>query len=445
MRSTRRRVLFTAFFAFIYFAAQNGCGALAQVEEAHAGPEPRSIIEARSRGKTPVVLEGNVVTRVEDINEGEAGPHEVEVAEGLQIRDDLRKKVIGIEACYPKTHGRYPVIVFSHGAIASARDYRLMAAYWASNGYVCVLPTHDDAVTLHMTPGEKISVLKLMKLAKVSKTSIQQRQLDISKTIDALPTLAERVPNLADKIDVDKIALCGHHAGAFAVQATAGGSIGKANKEKNFDDRVKAVVAITGKDWQQPDVSKDDLDGVKLPMMIVSLSIDGKSLADSRRQFFKAMENAPPGNKYFVTADVVGKIDKPTIRALRDAVKKSNVELISFHPFRKLRGSSKRSEKQSIRTADAGSISASQTTGASNIKVSDVADNERVGANVLNTLGLGSLLPERADRGGFVFLMSYTVPFLDGYLKNDSAALEKLMSEDGRSFGDMIEAKIERY
>jgi dienelactone hydrolase len=381
-----------------------------------------------------VVLEGTVVTRVEDISAGEAGPHAVEVADGLLIRDQARNKSIGVEVCYPKTAKLFPVIIFSHGAIASARDYRLLAAYWASYGYVCVLPTHDDAVSLHMTPGNKISVLKLARLAKVSKTSIEQRQQDVAKTIDALALLPEKVPGLRDKLDLKNIALAGHHAGAFAAQATAGASIGKANKQRAFDERIKAVVAITGKDWQQPDIARDDLAQVKMPLMIISFSIDGSSLAGSRQRFFKAMENAPAGNKFFVTADVVGKIEKPSLATIRKAVKNSNVELISFHPFRKLRKSFQKDEQTST--------PGEQTE---NVKVGEIEENERVGASVLQSLGLGSLLPERANRGGFTFLMSFTIPFLDGYLKDDKAALERLVAEDGRTFGDMIVAKIERY
>ncbi len=427
------RDLYIGFFALCFFATQNCISAWAQDSQTSTA----------QKNKEPIVLEGNVVTRVEEMSDGGAGPFAVEVAEGLQIRDEARKKNIAIEACYPKNSGRFPVIIFSHGAIASARDYRLLAAYWASHGYVCVLPTHEDAVTLHMTPGEKISVLKLVKLAKVSRSSIEERQLDISRTIDALSRLADVVPNLSDKMDQERIALCGHHAGAFAVQASAGGAIGRANKEKKFDTRLKAVVAITGKDWQQPDISRNDLDQVQLPMMIVSLSIDGKPLRESRQRFYKAMENAPAGNKYFVTADVVGQIDKPTIKTIRDAVKNSNVELLPFHPFRKLRGAFRTDGKSSMRGGHETMANAANTS--AGVKVGEVAENERVGASVLQSLGLGSLLPDRADRGGFNFLMSYTVPFLDGYLKNDSTALAKLMSEDGHSFGDMIEAKIERY
>ena len=427
------RDLYITVFALCFFATQSCSAAWAQ--------DPQ--ISRPQKNNEPIVLQGNVVTRVEEMSDEGAGPFAVEVAEGLQIRDDARKKNIAIEACYPKNSGRFPVIIFSHGAIASARDYRLLAAYWASHGYVCVLPTHEDAVTLHMTPGEKISVLKLVKLAKVSRNSIEERQLDISRTIDALSRLADVVPNLSGKMDHDRIALCGHHAGAFAVQASAGGAIGKANKAKQFDSRIKAVVAITGKDWQQPEISRYDLDQIRLPMMIVSLSIDGKPLKESRQRFYRAMENAPSGNKYFVTADVVGQIDKPTIKTIRDAVKNSNVDLLPIHPFRKLRGAFRRDGKPLMRAGNDTNASVANTS--SGLKVGDIAENERVGASVLQSLGLGSLLPDRADKGGFNFLMSYTVPFLDGYLKNDSAALAKLMSEDGHSFGDMIEAKIERY
>lgn len=386
--------------------------------------------------KPPVFLEGNVVTRVEQVTEDGAGPHEVEVAEGIVISDAEREKSIGIEVCYPKSNGRFPVIVFSHGSIASARDYRPLAAYWASHGYVCVMPTHDDALALHTTPGSKVSVVKLIKLARVTKGTIVMRQLDIAKSIDALPALPGKVDGLSEKIDTEHIAVVGHHAGAYAAQISAGATIGRANKSKDFDSRVKAVIAIDAvKDWWQPDLKKDALDSVTLPIMEISFNLYGDSLNSVRRRLHKAMDKAPSGNKYVVIADVIGDMGQPSRAKVRQAVKNSNVELVSFHPLKSFFSLFTPKPYKPAKT-----LSSQEQ-----IRLAKVDETERVGANVLSSLGLTSLLPVQSEKAAFNFMMSFTLPFLDGYLKDDKAALEKLNREDKRAFGDTIVTTVERY
>lgn len=398
--------------------------------------KPGGTKASHSKASLPVFLEGNVITRVEQVTEDGAGPHEVEVAEGLVISDAERKKSIAVEMCYPKTNGKFPVIIFSHGSIASARDYRPLAAYWASHGYVCVMPTHDDALALHMTPGEKVSVVKLIKLARVTRGTIVQRQLDIAKTIDALPALSNKVDGLNDKVDTEHVAIVGHHAGAYAAQISAGASIGRANKDRAADSRVKAIIAIDAvKDWWQPDIKKNALDSVNLPLMEISFSLYGNSLDSTRRRLHKAMNKAPSGNKYVVIADVVGDMGQPSRAKVREAVKNSNVELVSFHPLRSFFSL----------FGPKPSRPAKNLTPQEQLKLAKIEGTERVGASVLGSLGLTTLLPVQSERAAFNFMMSFTLPFLDGYLKDDKAALERLNQEDKRTFGDTIVTTVERY
>ena len=65
-----------------------------------------------------IILEGKVVTKVEEVESEEAGSYTVEIASGLSLIDSKRKKVIPLEVAYPKNSGNFPVIVFSHAAIA---------------------------------------------------------------------------------------------------------------------------------------------------------------------------------------------------------------------------------------------------------------------------------------------------------------------------------------
>ncbi|MBX9669909.1 MAG: hypothetical protein K2X93_19965 [Candidatus Obscuribacterales bacterium] len=384
-----------------------------------------------------IVLEGNVSTRVESTEAGNSGPFEVEVAEGLSIRDDTRNKRIRLETCYPKSAGHFPVIVFSHGAVASARDYRPLAAYWASHGYVCVLPTHSDAASLNMQPGEKISVFKLAKLAGVNGSTVEQRCLDLTQTLDALPQLEQRVSGLTNKMDMAAIAIAGHHAGAFAAEVAGGAAVGRKTKSSGADQRVRAVIAITGKDWHQPNLDADDFVAVQLPMLMVSVNPDGGDLKGSRSRLLKAIERAPAGNKYMLTIDPVTKVQRPSLMQVRRAIKDSNVELVSFHPVRKRRFSFGR---HAINKASNGLYNGDE------IKTSDIDSAERVGTDLLKSLGLQSLLRnESGAKGKFNFVMSLTLPFLDAYLRGDKSSLEELSGQESRCFGDSIVARIERF
>src|SRR6476660_9432957 len=66
----------------------------------------------------------------------------------FSIHDAARNKDLPITAYFPK-EGGYPVIVFSHGALGSGKSYVNLHSFWASRGYVCLAPTHDDSLTLH--------------------------------------------------------------------------------------------------------------------------------------------------------------------------------------------------------------------------------------------------------------------------------------------------------
>ncbi len=384
-----------------------------------------------------IVLEGNISTRVETVEAGNSGPFEVEAAEGLSIRDDTRNKRISLETCYPKSAGLFPVIVFSHGAVASARDYRPLAAYWASHGYVCVLPTHSDAASLNMRPGERISVFKLAKLAGVNGSTVEQRCLDLTQTLDALPQLGERVSGLSHKMDLASIAIAGHHAGAFAAEVAGGAAVGRKTKSSRSDQRVRAVIAITGKDWHQPNLDADDFVAVQLPMLMVSVNPDGGDLKGSRSRLLKAIERAPAGNKYILTIDPVTKLQRPSLMQVRRAIKNSNVELVSFHPVRKLRSSFGR---PAVNKASNG------LNGGDEIKTSDVDSTERVGTDLMKSLGLQSLFRnESGAKGKFNFVMSLTLPFLDAYLRGDKSSLDQLSRQESCSFEDSIVARIERF
>lgn len=75
-----------------------------------------------------------------------AGPYKVLTADNIALHDLARKKYIPIKIYYPDAAGPFPVIIFSHGALASKDNYSAFGQFWASNGYVSIHLSHADSV-----------------------------------------------------------------------------------------------------------------------------------------------------------------------------------------------------------------------------------------------------------------------------------------------------------
>ena len=82
------------------------------------------------------------------------GPCAVEVATDIVLHDAKRNKDLPVHLTFPKAEGRYPIIVFSHGAGGSG-DMVLtgLPKFWSSHGYVCLMPTHADSIKLRRQQG----------------------------------------------------------------------------------------------------------------------------------------------------------------------------------------------------------------------------------------------------------------------------------------------------
>jgi predicted dienelactone hydrolase len=80
-----------------------------------------------------------------DPNKAPAGALKVTRVDDIKLNDEGRKKELVLSAVFPEDTGKYPVIVFSHGANAYATSGNALAEYWASHGFVVLIPAHTDA------------------------------------------------------------------------------------------------------------------------------------------------------------------------------------------------------------------------------------------------------------------------------------------------------------
>src|SRR5882672_12262884 len=141
----------------------------------------------------------------------EPGPHTVSEVEDLALHDVSRGKDLHVRVFYPNEAGKYPVIVFSHGAGGSQSCCDGLTRHWATHGYVTIQPTHDDSAVQRRNQGEEnIRFMQAVREALKKPALWESRPRDISYVLDALPSLENRVPGLAGKMDAERVGVGGH-------------------------------------------------------------------------------------------------------------------------------------------------------------------------------------------------------------------------------------------
>src|SRR5271170_130788 len=83
------------------------------------------------------------------------GPYRVMEVNDIVLHDARRNKDLHLRVFYPEASGRYPLIVFSHGAGGSQNCCEELMQHWASYGYVTIQPTHEDSAVERRDAGEE--------------------------------------------------------------------------------------------------------------------------------------------------------------------------------------------------------------------------------------------------------------------------------------------------
>ncbi len=159
-----------------------------------------------------------------------AGPWKV-ASQDLVLRDEKRQKDLEVRVRYPAVAqdapGRFPLVVFSHGAGGSRDAFPDLTAHWASHGYIVVLPTHADSIQLRRRSGEDLSRLQRDLDSLRRDVKPLDRMADVTFVLDSIGALEQRVAGLRDqeglgRIDRGRIGMAGHSAGALTTQMAAG-------------------------------------------------------------------------------------------------------------------------------------------------------------------------------------------------------------------------------
>ncbi|HYE63076.1 MAG TPA: hypothetical protein VD997_13855 [Phycisphaerales bacterium] len=266
------------FGMFIIAGASVSIPALAQSREASAPiserPGPQQERFAVSRGAFKVTTT-DVTLRVEAR------------AKDLQLRVRTPKLNEGEK---PPQSG-WPLLVFSHGAGGSRDAFGDLQDLLTSHGYICISPTHSDSLALarqkRAADGPTARELATTEGRRKLRNSVKlsERVADCTLILDKaadISALVEKAGGTPFTVDMQKVAVAGHSAGAFTAQLCAGVkvrgvSVGKTGQGliSIGDDRFKAAVIISGQGTASLALAESSWDAVKVPLLVFSGSLDG--------------------------------------------------------------------------------------------------------------------------------------------------------------------------
>jgi predicted dienelactone hydrolase len=228
-----------------------------------------------------------------------AGPYAVRTAEGVVLHDAARNKNLPLKIYYPEAAGPFPVIVFSHGALASKDCYSALGQYWASFGYVSIHPSHDDSIADSDYRGT-------LRDAISDPRHWENRPADISFVIDSLSEIERLVPQLRGKLDRRRIGVGGHSFGAYTAELIGGMNIRLPGHDELLsfaDKRVKAILLMSPQGEGRMGLTAHSWDNLRLPMLLMYGSRDFGPWGEAPVWRSEAFQKAPSGDKYEVEFD----------------------------------------------------------------------------------------------------------------------------------------------
>jgi len=193
-----------------------------------------------------------------------------------------------------------PLVVFSHGLGGSRDRYSYVGRHWASYGYAALHLTHagSDAEALRGPGG-----LPARSLADfLSDPSVRrERPLDVSFALDQL----RDDPELSKLVDLSRVAVAGHSAGAHTALALVGMTFDLPGQPAACfrDERVRAAIAMSPQAVGRLGLTEDSWSHIDRPVLSITGTKDyelGLGTAARRRMGFDRSEGP---DQYLLTID----------------------------------------------------------------------------------------------------------------------------------------------
>ncbi|HEV7512953.1 MAG TPA: hypothetical protein VGO27_14760 [Candidatus Acidoferrum sp.] len=249
----------------------------------------------------------------------ETGPFAVNEVASLALHDEKRNKDVRVRIFYPVMAGKYPVIVFSHGAGGSDTCCESLTRHWATYGYVTLQPVHEDSVAQRRSSGDENARFHQAAREALKNPALwESRPRDISFLLDSLGGLQKRVAGLNAKIDTTRVGVAGHSMGSYTAEAIAGALVNlPGHTGQNFyDPRVKAILCLSPQGPGQFGLNAHSFGNISLPFMGITGSLDNLGPLANAAWHKIPFERSQPGDKYevfiqgashmsFITAETV--------------------------------------------------------------------------------------------------------------------------------------------
>lgn len=229
----------------------------------------------------------------------EEPPFDVEEAAAV-LTDPDRDREVPLRVYAPKgARAPLPVVLFSHGIGESRDAYVYLGRHFASQGYVAIHLTHY---------GTDRSVLEKDGLAGIYRAirnpeNWRNRPRDVSFVLDVLERGSPVIPLASGLVDMGRVAVAGHSAGAFTALALAGLRVPEGTTR---DPRVKVAIAMSMPRIPQL-IRAENLRDIAIPVLHITGTRDRSLLywtfPRDRRVAFD-LTTAP--DQYLVTLEGVG-------------------------------------------------------------------------------------------------------------------------------------------
>lgn len=297
--------VFSAITAFVITRQSGGAGF--SLPRTHGDAAPATVSSAADGTFHPENAAKTAASyTVTDGYKLETGPLAVTEVPDIVLHDAARNKDLHVRIFYPVTQGKYPVIVFSHGAGGSQNCCESLTRHWATYGYVTLQPTHDDSIVQRRKSGhENLRFLQAVRDALKNPALWESRPQDISILLNALPDLQKRVAGLGEKLDLGRIGIGGHSMGSYTAEAVGGALVDlPGHPATNFSDpRAKAILCLSPQGPNQFGLTARSFDKITLPFMGITGSLDSPGPVASPGWHKIPFERSQPDDKYelFIT------------------------------------------------------------------------------------------------------------------------------------------------
>lgn len=136
-----------------------------------------------------------------------------------------------------------PILLLSHGHgpsnyVSSLYGYAPLAEYYAANGFVVIQPTHLDSATLGLRDAEHPEAPLYWR----------SRVEDMTFILDHLDDIEAAVPQLAERLDRNKVGVVGHSMGGHTASVLLGARFNDPNAGSPInlvEPRIKAGVLLS--------------------------------------------------------------------------------------------------------------------------------------------------------------------------------------------------------